>query len=646
MSGPAKHKRRNRWAPTLTLAAVVLLATWVGDADGGYFAGGWSPVALLLAALLAVLALAGLLRRPGSGWEWAALLSLAAYAVWTFASMLWAANKGSAWAGSGQTLLYLLAFWLAGSLISAGASRRWVMAVSVAGPAAVAALTLLALPGRPEDLLPYGRLLGTVGYSNGEAAFVLMPFWAAVYLGGSRCVNPVLRGVSLAGATLALEVAVLTQSRGAAVALALSLPVFFLLSGQRLRGLLALAPAAAALAFAFPELNAVYAGSLGGGDSAPALESALPTVWTTVALAGLYGLLRGLVDRLWRPPEAAVRLAGWVAIFAVAAALVVGGALFVERAGNPVGFAAAKWEAFKTDDSTGQEGSRYLSASGSGRYVLWQAALAGFREHPVIGVGANNYEAVYYQERERYALSARQPHSLPLEILAEKGLVGAALFSAFLVACLGAGLRQRFGDLTPEGRAQVGALVAAVAYWFVHSGAEWFWQLPAVTLPAVVYLAMLVTPWQRGGSGYAPVPLRTAAAVVGALAVAATAPLYVSDLYLQRSYAANSPQAGLSLVERAQAFDPLNPRLREREAALSIEAGDYARAKSAYAAAIRLNPDHYEDYMYGADLYKRRGELGKALDLYREALSRNPKDPKLREEVKELRKATGKEAAP
>src|SRR3712207_9300172 len=40
-------------------------------------------------------------------------------------------------------------------------------------------------------------------------------------------------------------------------------------------------------------------------------------------------------------------------------------------------------------------------------------------------------------------------------------------------------------------------LSAAITYWFVHSTAEWFWQLPAVTLPAVIYLALLVAPWQR-----------------------------------------------------------------------------------------------------------------------------------------------------
>jgi hypothetical protein len=60
------------------------------------------------------------------------------------------------------------------------------------------------------------------------------------------------------------------------VALAASLPVFFLLSGQRLRSLFALALVAAALVIAFPGLNGVYLALLEGGSVAAAIEQVLP----------------------------------------------------------------------------------------------------------------------------------------------------------------------------------------------------------------------------------------------------------------------------------------------------------------------------------------------------------------------------------
>jgi O-Antigen ligase len=114
----------------------------------------------------------------------------------------------------------------------------------------------------------------------------------------------------LAGAVLSVSVAVLTQSRGAMVAMLVSIPVFFLFSGQRLRGLLALAPIAAALLVAFPDLNGVYLAFLNQGDPAAVLDRVVPTVWFAATGAGLYGLLWGLIDQRWRP-SVDTRTRGW-----------------------------------------------------------------------------------------------------------------------------------------------------------------------------------------------------------------------------------------------------------------------------------------------------------------------------------------------
>jgi hypothetical protein len=82
-----------------------------------------------------------------------------------------------------------------------------------------------------------------------------------------------------------------------------------------------------------------------------------------------------------------------------------------------------------------------------------------------------------------------------LEVLSERGVVGGALFFGFLAVCVASGLWERFTRFHSEGKGQAGALVAALTYWFVHSSADWFWQIPAVTLPAIVFLALLVAPW-------------------------------------------------------------------------------------------------------------------------------------------------------
>jgi hypothetical protein len=632
-----KRKQRSplgwdRLPPTLGLIFVVLLATWMAGAQGGYLVSHWAPPVLILASLTLFVSVVGFSAAARVGLSAKLALGLfGAYGAWTFASILWSPNKGDAWFGAGQTLLYGLSFWITVYFVALGASRLWVLIASVLGPAAVAAFILVALGIRPEGVLDAdGRLVGSIGYYSGEAAFLLVPFWLAVYLGGSRGVPPILRGAALAGAVLCVEAAVLTQSRGTMVAIAASLPVFFLLSGQRVRALVAFAPIAAALFVAFPGLNGIY--SLEEGAPVEELLAlVLQTAWLTGAGAGLYGLCWGLIDRRWEPPSVAVRAVGGLAFVCCLLILAASAMILIERVGDPVAAAQQKWEAFRNDDTTGQEQSRYLSASATGRYTYWTVAWEDFATHPFLGVGTHNYEATYYRLREQNSGPVRQPHSLPLEILAERGIVGGALFFGLLVACIVAGLQKRFGNLSSDGKAQVGALIAAVTYWFVYSSAEWFWQIPAVTLPAIIYLALLVSPLRE--VELAPesrrrllfrLPMRAVGVGVAVLAMAVIAPLYIADQYLKRSQAATDPVQGLETVERAQRFNPLNATLPEREAELAIGIGDWDRAEDAYTRAVQLDPEHYVPYMLLATFYERREESEKALLYYHEALALDP----------------------
>ena len=139
-------KGRDRLLATLPLIYVVLLAAWMGCAgQAGYFARDWGPTAFVLAALFLIASATGWLRGGCSRWSALAIALFASYAGWTFASLLWSSNLGDAWRGAGQTLLYLLAFWVAVGLIASGASRRWVLLATVLGPAAVAPFTLVEL---------------------------------------------------------------------------------------------------------------------------------------------------------------------------------------------------------------------------------------------------------------------------------------------------------------------------------------------------------------------------------------------------------------------------------------------------------------------------------------------------------------------
>ena len=619
-----------RLAPTLTLATVALLGVWMSCSYGGYFVGVWAPVALLLCAL-------ALVRMPHvrpSRWGVCALVSFSGYAAWTFASILWSPNRGDAWAGAGQTSLYLVAFALT-VCVAAGASQRRILAAWVLGTSVVAGLTLLLLASDPEGMFRRHRLAGTVGYHNAEAAFLLMPFWAAIYLSASRRAHPALRGAALGGAVLCAAVAVMAQSRGAVLAMAVSLPTFFLLSGGRLRGLLALVPVATALLVVFPTLNHVYVALSDGAAPPEAVRGVAAAAWSASGAAALYGVAWGVLDRRWRPPVPVIRAGGVLAVAGVLLLLTFGAFAFHERAGDPAAYGERKWEAFRTDDRTGQSRSRYLSAAGSGRYVLWEVAWRDFVGHPLLGVGTQNYEATYYRLRQDTVGRARQPHALPLEILAERGAVGGILFAGFLFACLQEGVRRRPAD--PDARMRTAALVSTACYWFVHSGVEWFWQLPAVTLPAIVALALLVAPKRPQPVPGAAGPLRPAVVAISLLTICAVFPLYAADAYLRQSYVAGGTRGALVATERSAALNPVEPQTPRREAELAARAGYEDRAEDAYRRLIRANPDHFAPYVLFGDYRRARGDETKALTLYEKALERNPLDESLDRSVDRLR---------
>jgi O-antigen ligase len=82
----------------------------------------------------------------------------------------------------------------------------------------------------------------------------------------------------------------------------------------------------------------------------------------------------------------------------------------------------------------------------SGRQTENRIALAMAADHPLLGVGAGGYPGLYRDYGRRLGSdprSDRAPHSLPLEIAAEQGLVGVACWGVALALVVGALRRAR-----------------------------------------------------------------------------------------------------------------------------------------------------------------------------------------------------------
>jgi O-antigen ligase len=126
------------------------------------------------------------------------------------------------------------------------------------------------------------------------------------------------------------------------------------------------------------------------------------------------------------------------------------------------------------------------SGGGGNRRDFWRVAWSSFRDHPLQGVGVDNFAVDYLRERH----STEQPlypHSVVLRLFSQTGLVGAALALGFLGVALAAAAPalRRSG-----GRSAGAAAGAMVAYWLLHGAFDWFWEIPGLTAPVLAALGI------------------------------------------------------------------------------------------------------------------------------------------------------------
>ena len=163
------------------------------------------------------------------------------------------------------------------------------------------------------------------------------------------------------------------------------------------------------------------------------------------------------------------------AVAAAATALCVLG-LVIGALGETAGHAGS---------SAGASASRLTSVS-SLRYEYWRVGGRGFLDHPLKGVGSGGFRVLWREKRDVEA-SALEVHSLVLEMATELGVLGLILLGLFVGGVAAAGRRAlRAGaPIAPGACAVCGA-------WLLHASIDWDWQMPAVTLPALVLAGALL----------------------------------------------------------------------------------------------------------------------------------------------------------
>jgi O-antigen ligase len=124
-------------------------------------------------------------------------------------------------------------------------------------------------------------------------------------------------------------------------------------------------------------------------------------------------------------------------------------------------------------------GATRLASLRSDRYDYWSVALRAFGTEPLRGVGAAGWQ-VYWLRWRTIPEGARDSHSLELQTLAELGVVGFALLLVF-IGGVALGAVRALRSATPPA-----AAVAALVAYLVHSPLDWDWQMPALTLVAIL----------------------------------------------------------------------------------------------------------------------------------------------------------------
>ncbi|MBV9818560.1 MAG: O-antigen ligase family protein, partial [Solirubrobacterales bacterium] len=476
-------------APVLApgLAAVALFVFWAVQ-NGGYDTGTWSWGALVVLALTATAVLGlgrariGLSRRTG-----AALICFGLYVAWSYGSILWAQDPGAALLGANRALLYLLIF---GLFVVLPWTTRGVTAAVTAfagaiGVIAIVLLVRLASGGNVQGLFVGGRLAAPTGYINSTAALFMIGALPSIALAARRELPGPLRGALVAFATADLDLALIVQSRGWLFTLPLVALVAIAVVADRLRVTAAAGLAAVAAAVPARRLLHVYQNTPSDPLSRLAVHAGRPALMLCAAVfvaATLLAWVDGL--RGDRPLPAAARRGLGTALAVLGVVAVLGAGLVVSK-GHPGRFISRQWHGFAHQQTAST--SSHFTDVGSGRYDFWRVSLDAFAAHPILGLGQDNF-ADYYVRHRRTDEEPSWTHSLEMRLLAHTGIVGFALFAGFLIAALGAALaaRRRGPSLR---RAIAGVALLPLVVWLIHGSLDWFWEMPALSGPALGFLA-------------------------------------------------------------------------------------------------------------------------------------------------------------
>jgi hypothetical protein len=570
----------------------------------------------------------------------AALALTCAFTAWSALTLFWSVSPDGTWTEVNRIFTYTLVLALA---LGFGASARNAIELTVRGVlalsmiVAVYALAQKVIPGLHVagliDLDQTGqiaRLQAPLEYWNALALFVAFGAPAALTVALQESAPPRARAVGLISIELIVVTIGFTESRGGFIALAIGLASTVILSPDRLTTLAW--AAAGTLAGALALAVGLLAHPLTGADVAlSAREQAGVYLFVVlVAVAVISVLAIPQLDRIAPGLSRSRRRLVWRVLgygSAGVIVLAVVGATVSHR--GLTGQISHVWDNFNNADSISTSSAgRLFSASSANRVDWWGQALRAWSVRPLDGYGAGSFPVLNLLFRHD-TVPVQDAHSVPLQWLAETGLVGFLLAAGAWVALLRGGFRAvwraggdrvdptRMDTAPARRRLAAAALLAASLAYSVHALYDWDWDIPGVTFPVLIMLGVLV------GSLAQPAHERPTVLIVP------------PDIQPQRTITPTGRVIALALVTAAMclfAISAVLPGTASDKATAALAEAERgtpsadARARHDASVATSLDPLSGAGPMASSSIAINLGETALARDYVLEAIRRQPTD--------------------
>jgi O-antigen ligase len=598
---------------------------------GGFESTVWYPAAIVVGGIALTALLATWVARPRLDPVTGSIALLAAFCGWNYLSIAWAADKGIAWDGANRIVFYVIVY----ALFALAAPRVHLFAWLLAATAVAVAVSLFVVLHTGADagstVFVAGRMAAPLDYPNATAAVLLVPAWTAIALVAAPMQSIVVRAVALAAAGALVELELLTRSRGAVAANVVAGLFLLVWSKRRLLAVWVLVTLLGTAIVFYATCDAVN-GEWADRPPAGSIRHAEVVIVLTAAVLGLLGLVAAGAARAARRrwPRAwlrAARINGAVVV-AVLAVGVVAGAV---RIGSPSHAARSAWHSFKHAPEPG--GQLRLTTLGSNRYDFWRVSLIVFRDHPIAGVGSENFGSDYVRLRRSDEQPAF-PHSFVMQVLEQTGIVGAILFAAFLGAAGVAAFRARRLPAALAG-------AAGFVYFLAHASVDWLWEFPALGALGFAGAGIAVASARTRAAAAPPVARshRGLAAAALVCCIGALVPVWISDRDTATANATwiADPPAAFALYDRAADEDPLDDTPLVTAGVVAGHLGEFDRMASYFTRAVGRNGRNWFSQLELAVARSNRGRFDEAEAAARRAAFLNPREGLVRTVLERIR---------